>query len=104
MRDDEVDDCRMTSQGLTVHSLASSDPEEDIAPLLSSVLFGNVKARQIVQAARDVIAKFGGRVPDSASSLREITGIGPTLAEVLTIINRRSTFPKEETVAQTTQA
>ncbi|KAL3773952.1 hypothetical protein ACHAW5_010849 [Stephanodiscus triporus] len=81
-------------RGLTVHSLASSDPETDIAPLLSSVLFGNTKAKQIVQAARDVLEKFGGSVPESASSLREITGIGPTLAEILTVVNRRRTFPE----------
>lgn len=87
-------------RGLTVHSLAGADPEGDIAPLLSSVLFGNTKARQIVQAARDVLAKFGGRVPESASGLREITGIGPALAEILAIVNRRCTFPEVETVAQ----
>ena len=40
-------------QGLTVHSLASSDPETEIAPLLSSVLFGNTKANHIVQAAKE---------------------------------------------------
>jgi len=45
-------------QGLTVHSLASSNAETEIAPLLSSVLFGNTKANQIVQAAKDVLSKF----------------------------------------------
>ncbi len=84
---------------MTIHSLARSNPVEDIAPLLSSVLFGNVKARQIVQAARDVFAKFGGRVPELACGLWEIMGIGPLLAEILTIVNRRCIFPKTETAA-----
>lgn len=78
--------------GLTVHTLAGSDPESDIAPLLSSILFGNVKAVQIVQAAKDVISKFGGNVPESECSLKDITGIGPKLAEVLAVVNRRSTY------------
>ncbi len=78
--------------GLTVHSLAGADPQSDIAPLLSSILFGNVKANQIVQAARDVRSKFGGEVPESKCSLTDITGIGPKLAEVLAVVNRRSTF------------
>lgn len=77
---------------MTVHTLAGSDPESDIAPLLSSILFGNVKAVQIVQAAKDVISKFGGNVPESECSLKDITGIGPKLAEVLAVVNRRSTY------------
>jgi len=43
------------------------DPAVDIAPLLSSVLFGNEKARQIVRAAHDVLSKFGGVVPETAN-------------------------------------
>jgi endonuclease III len=80
---------------LTVRSLAGADPEKDIAPLLSSVLFGNAKAKQIVRASRDVLSKFGGRVPETVSGLREITGIGPTLAGILVIVNRRCTFHPE---------
>jgi endonuclease III len=83
--------------GLTALSLSNADPETDIAPLLSSVLFGNEKARQIVRAARDVISKFGGRVPETMIGLREITGIGPKLAEILMIVNRRCTFLSEAT-------
>ena len=79
-------------QGLTVHALAKSNPVTEIAPLLSSVLFGNTKANQIVQAAQDVISKFGGKVPESQCSLKEISGIGPKLAEILSIVNRRGTY------------
>jgi len=61
----------MTSQpqskciGLSALSLSSSNPETEIAPLLSSVLFGNVKAKHIVQAAQDVLTQFRGEVPES---------------------------------------
>lgn len=78
--------------GLTVHTLAGANPESDIAPLLSSILFGNVKAGQIVQAAKDILSKFGGKVPESECSLKDITGIGPKLAQVLAVVNRRCTF------------
>jgi len=79
-------------QGLTVNSLAKCTPEMEIAPLLSSVLFGNTKANHIVQAAIDIRTKFRGRVPESIHSLKEITGIGPKLAEILSIVNRRQTY------------
>ena len=83
-----------TNQQLTAHSLASSDPE-DIAPLLSSVLFGNTKAKHIVEASKDVLRKFG-RVPESVVALKDITGIGPTLSEILNIVNRVDSYKKGE--------
>eukprot|EP00580_Thalassiosira_gravida_P008786 CAMPEP_0201635448 /NCGR_PEP_ID=MMETSP0493-20130528/7983_1 /ASSEMBLY_ACC=CAM_ASM_000838 /TAXON_ID=420259 /ORGANISM="Thalassiosira gravida, Strain GMp14c1" /LENGTH=143 /DNA_ID=CAMNT_0048107417 /DNA_START=1 /DNA_END=432 /DNA_ORIENTATION=+ len=80
-------------RGLTIHSLSTSNPITEIAPLLSSVLFGNAKADQIVRAARDVLSKFGGKVPESAEGgLKEITGIGPKLAEILSAVNRRESY------------
>ena len=91
-----LEDKALNGRGrLTVHSLASSNPETEIAPLLSSVLFGNTKAKQIVAAAKDVLAKFGGEVPESISSLKEITGIGPKLAEILNIVNKRNSFSRD---------
>ena len=80
------------SRGLTIHALANANPETEIAPLLSSVLFGNVKSKHIVQASHDVLKKFRGEVPESISSLKEITGIGPKLGEILNIVNRRATY------------
>ena len=87
---------RQTSgQGLTVHNLANADPETEIAPLLKSVLFGNVKSKHIVQAAKDVLQKFGGRVPESIVSLKSIMGIGPELAGVLNIVNKVDTYTQK---------
>ena len=82
-------------QGLTIHNLANADPETEIAPLLKSVLFGNVKSKHIVQASKDVLQKFGGRVPESIVSLKSIMGIGPELAGVLNIVNKVDTYTQK---------
>ena len=84
-----------SGQGLTVHNLANADPETEIAPLLKSVLFGNVKSKHIVQASKDVLQKFGGRVPESIVSLKSIMGIGPELAGVLNIVNKVDTYTQK---------
>lgn len=85
-----------TAQSLSAHCLSQCDPENDIAPLLSSVLFGNVKAQHIVQAAQDVLSKFRGQVPESMTSLQDITGIGPKLSEILNIVNQRDTYTSSQ--------
>jgi endonuclease III len=82
-------------QSLSPQYLAQCDPETDIAPLLSSVLFGNVKAQHIVLAAQDVLSKFRGQVPESMVNLKDITGIGPKLAAILNIVNRRDTYSSQ---------
>lgn len=79
-------------KSLSPQSLARSDAETDIAPLLSSVLFGNVKAQHIVQAAQEVLSKFRGQVPEAMTSLQDITGIGPKLAAILNLVNRRDSY------------
>ena len=79
-------------QGLTPHTLANSHAETEIAPLLSSILFGNTKARQIVQASQDILSQFGGTVPESMTGLKQITGIGPKLAEILHLVNGRESY------------
>lgn len=84
-----------TAQSLSAQCLSQCDPENDIAPLLSSVLFGNVKAQHVVQAAQDVLSKFRGQVPESMTSLQDITGIGPKLSEILNIVNRRDTYTSQ---------
>ena len=81
-----------TAQSLSAQCLAQCNAETDIAPLLSSVLFGNVKAQHIVQAAKDVLNMFRGQVPEQMGSLTNITGIGPKLSQILYIVNRRDTY------------
>jgi endonuclease III len=79
-----------SSDGLNPINLSESNPE-DIAPLLSSVLFGNTKAKQLVQAAQDVV-KMGGEVPETSLELQKITGIGPKLAHILSRVNTRASY------------
>ena len=75
---------------LTCTTLARCEVEE-IAPLLSSVLFGNTKAKHIIQASKDLM-RFGGKVPETMIGLQSITGIGPQLSEILYTVNRRSSY------------
>mmetsp|Transcript_5838 Transcript_5838/g.8765 ORF Transcript_5838/g.8765 Transcript_5838/m.8765 type:complete len:111 (+) Transcript_5838:298-630(+) len=78
---------------LDAETLSKADPSE-IAKVISSVLFANVKAKQIVQAAAQVKSQFRGVVPESQHSLKMITGIGPKLAEVLHHVNCREHYKK----------
>ena len=82
------------SGGLTPETLSTTNPE-DIAPLLSSVLFGKTKANQIVQAARDVL-RLGGEVPELNKRLQMITGIGPKLAGILSAVNTKESYLSNE--------
>lgn len=79
-------------RGLTPQSLANADHETEIANLLSSVHYCNTKSKQIVEASQNIMRKFGGEVPESKNQLQEITGIGPKLAEILTVVNTRSSY------------
>lgn len=86
-----------TSEGLNPRALSKANPEE-IAPILSSVLFGNAKAKQIVQAAQDIV-RLGGDVPETNDKLQKIMGIGPALSAILSRVNSRDSYlPDERTV------
>ncbi len=71
---------------LSPNTLRKANPEV-ISKLLSSVLFANVKAKHIIQAAKEIKFQFGGKVPESNASLKSIIGIGPKLAELLHHVN-----------------
>lgn len=78
-----------SSGTLCAQTLAKADPNELATHCLSSVLFANVKARHIVQASKDVLSRFNGVVPESRSGLKELMGIGPKLADILSFVNTR---------------
>ena len=78
---------------LSPETLSKADPEE-IAKMISSVLFANVKSKHIVQAAKEVKHQFHCKVPESETSLKSITGIGPKLAELLFHVNSHSLHEK----------
>ena len=79
---------------LSPETLSKADPEE-LSKIISSVLFANVKSKQIVQAAKEVKFQFHGKVPESRNCLKSITGIGPKLAELLFHVNSYSAHEKE---------
>ena len=82
--------------GLNARALSEANNEE-IAPLLSSVLFGNTKAKQIVLAAQDIV-KMGGEVPETKDKLQKIAGIGPTLASILSRVNTRASYRQKRDI------
>ena len=79
---------------LSHETLSRADPEE-VAKLIASVLFANVKSKQIIQAANDVRRQFHGKVPESVASLKCITGIGPKLGELLFYVNSNKAHAEE---------
>lgn len=81
-RNSEGDEKRFLSH----ETLSQAEPEE-VAKMIGSVLFANVKSKQIIQAANDVRRQFHGKVPESVASLKCITGIGPKLGELLFYVN-----------------
>ena len=76
---------------LNAKNLSRADPKE-IAKQIPSILFANVKAEHIVKAAKEVCSRFGGIVPQGTHGLKEITGIGPKLADILAFANSHKAY------------
>jgi endonuclease III len=71
---------------LNVDALAQCDPEV-LAVVLSSVQYYNTKAKHLVTASLEIQSRFQGKVPESEALLRQITGIGPVMADLLAFVN-----------------
>ncbi len=78
---------------LNAKNLSKSDPKE-IAKQIPSILFANVKAEHVVKAAKEVCSRFGGNVPQTQHGLKELTGIGPKLADILAFANSHRAYEK----------
>ena len=76
---------------LNAKNLSKADPKA-IAMQIPSILFANVKAEHIVKAAKEVCSRFGGTVPQTQHGLKELTGIGPKLADILEFANSRKAY------------
>lgn len=63
-------------------SLAAAEPEEVFA-YIKSVTFPHNKSRHLVNAARKLVADFGGEVPGDIDSLVTIPGVGRKTANVM---------------------
>ena len=76
---------------LNAKTLSKADPKE-IAKQIPSILFANVKAEHLVKAAKEVCSRFGGNVPQTQHGLKELTGIGPKLADILAFANSHRAY------------
>jgi endonuclease-3 len=58
-------------------------PESEIASLIYPVGFYKTKARTIIQACRDLIEKYDGKVPDDLDELLKLKGVGRKTANLV---------------------
>ena len=66
----------------TPADLAAADPAE-VEPVISSIGLYRNKAKAIVGAAREIVERFGGRVPDRLEDLVTLPGVGRKTANVV---------------------
>ena len=78
---------------LTAVGLSKADPEV-LSIILKSLQFYNVKSKQIVKAAQEILLHFDGKVPENEIDLQKITGIGPIMGDLLACINTRASYKK----------
>ena len=63
-------------------AMAKAEPE-DIEPYIHSCGFFRMKAKNIVNACRDIAEKFGGSVPSDRVGLESLAGVGRKTANVV---------------------
>jgi endonuclease-3 len=66
----------------TPAALASADIG-DVEKIIHSLGFFHAKARHIIDAAKIILTKFGGRVPDTMEELLTIPGVGRKTANIV---------------------
>ncbi|GHV01847.1 endonuclease III [Clostridia bacterium] len=57
--------------------------EEELKRIIHSCGFYNMKARHLIAASRDIIERFGGKVPDNIADLMTLAGVGRKTANVV---------------------
>lgn len=76
---------------LSAKEMSIAEPES-IAHVISFVHFAKSKTVQIVKAAQEIHCQFNGNVPESSTDLQLITGIGPKIANILSIVNTHEAY------------
>lgn len=66
----------------TAEALARADPEE-VRQIIRRVGFSRVKAGRVIEVAKTVVGRFGGRVPSTLEELVTIPGVGRKTANVV---------------------
>jgi len=69
----------------TVEDMAAASFEE-VFPYLKSVSYPNSKTQHIIDAAKKIVADFGGQVPDDGDLLQTLPGVGRKTANVVTSV------------------
>ena len=70
---------------LTPTKLANADHEE-LYKAINFVHYNKQKAKHLIECAALLKSEFGGLVPLSQSRLQRFPGIGPTMADLLSVI------------------
>ncbi len=66
----------------TPEKLASA-PQSEVEKIIKSTGFFRMKARNIINCARDLVERFGGRVPREREQLESLAGVGRKTASVV---------------------
>ena len=66
----------------TLEAFAAASPEE-VGEYVRSCGFWRAKARDIVAAAQQLLARFGGKVPDNMEDLLTLPGVGRKTANLI---------------------
>ena len=74
---------------LSVESMAAVDDPDVMVPSIRNLQYHNTKAKHLVKAAQEIKSQFRGQVPEDEHSLKQITGIGPVLADLLAFVNTK---------------
>lgn len=86
---------------LSVAHVAQANPK-DLAPAINNLQYYNTKALHIVKAAQEIKSQFGGVVPESEHLLKQLTGVGPVIADLLAFVNTRARHAATAKAAATT--
>jgi hypothetical protein len=79
------------AQLLTCAAMADADPDV-VSSFLTSLQYYNTKSQHLVQAAKQVLQQFDGKVPESKKELLTLTGVGPVMSDLLASINTRLSY------------
>lgn len=73
---------RLFKRYKTIKDVAAADPRE-FAQLIKSVTFANAKTRNIINAAKHLLAHHNGKMPKTMNEMVKVPGVGRKTANVI---------------------